>query len=137
MQANRFGISSRINALKSEKNTDQSSRAKKIGDRLNAVLDDHGYPPKFHGRHEQLAHDLGVTPKTAANWLNGDKYPTQERVIAICHQFNLSHDWLMTGLGMQHPMTDQEKRLIHCVRGLPPAAQAAVYRAAQADPDFN
>ena len=100
--------------------------------RLNSVLDEHKYPPKHQGRQKQLAAEFHVSPRTAANWLNGEKFPEEERIIQICLLFHLSRDWLMTGMGLKHPISEQEQHLIHCVRDLPPAGQEAVYRAAQA-----
>lgn len=96
--------------------------------RLNTILDEAGYPPKHYGRQERLAKEWGVTPRSASNWLNGEKLPTYERILEIAIRYQVSADWLQTGLGLKKPLDDQERAHIEEVRELGIQEREQVYR---------
>jgi transcriptional regulator with XRE-family HTH domain len=100
--------------------------------RLMAVLDENDYPPKFQGRQQKLAKEMAVSTKTISNWLQGLKLPTEHHIYLLCQRFNLSRDWLMTGMGMKHPITEREQELINSIRDLSPGEREMLYRAAKA-----
>lgn len=65
--------------------------------RLREVCDDMGLPA--HGRQTALANHLKVTQGAAKKWLNGDGYPTMDKIVAICEWANVNVIWLVMGAG--------------------------------------
>lgn len=100
--------------------------------RLQQVLLEKNYPPKFQGQQEQLARDFDVTPKTAGNWLNGEKMPTHERMIEMALRYNVCIEWLETGRGLKYPLSEREQDLIQEIRTLDTSDQERIYRVTRA-----
>jgi len=65
--------------------------------RLREVCDDMNLPPR--GRQTALAHQLKVTQGATKKWLNGEGYPTMEKIVAICEWAGVNVNWLVMGVG--------------------------------------
>lgn len=77
------------------KNTKQS-----FSNRLNAILDAAGIPPKGKGRQKIVGDMFGVTQKGARKWLEGEAIPAFETLTAIARKFEatgVTAEWLLTG----------------------------------------
>ena len=96
--------------------------------RLSRVLAQAGYP--HHGQQKMLADKLDVTPKAVNYWLNGEKLPTHEKMLAIATLFNVSSEWLATGRGPMFVLTQDEIQHILELRKLSPEDQKKVQQVA-------
>ena len=73
--------------------------------RLNRVLDDAGFPPKGKGRQTELARLVSqltgekISQKGVRRWLEVETHPRPSKARALCKEFGVSYDWLMTGRG--------------------------------------
>ena len=56
---------------------------------------------------------IGVTGAAISRIESGDREPSEPVVRAICHEFNVSYDWLTEGVGpMYVPQSDSDIELI-------------------------
>ena len=68
-----------------------------FSNRLNAVLDDHQFPPKNMGRISWLAKMFSTTHKGAGNWVNGKAIPSRKTLKIMSEKFNINEEWLQFG----------------------------------------
>lgn len=67
--------------------------------RLNMALDAFGVPPKGKGRQTQTAKIFGVGQKGARKWLEGEGFPSSEKMAEIASRLGVRLDWLASGRG--------------------------------------
>jgi hypothetical protein len=97
----------RMNAMIDLKKTDRDMTRKGFSDRLNALLDYYGVPPKHNGRQEALKTLMSVSQEASRKWLEGEAIPTADKIARICSLFACRQAWLQTG---EMPMiSDPEK----------------------------
>jgi len=101
---------------------------KEFADRLNVLLDHEGFPEKHKGRVERLASEFDVSPKTASNWLNGEKLPQYERILEMARRYKADSDWLQTGRGSMRPLSQEERDHIAHLRALKRQDQERVFQ---------
>ncbi len=65
--------------------------------RLNEALDGIGFPPKGQGRQVDLARLLDVSQKGARKWLEGEAFPTTDKLMVLSALCKRSFEWLATG----------------------------------------
>lgn len=70
--------------------------------RLNAVVDENGFPPKGSGRQGALAKRYGVSQKGARKWLEGEAIPKMSRIYEIAKDMSINAEWLLTGRGEKY-----------------------------------
>lgn len=69
-----------------------------FSNRLNAVLDHAGIPPKGKGRQGVLAKIFNVSDKGARKWIEGESIPSTTKALpAIVERFGVTAEWLLTG----------------------------------------
>jgi transcriptional regulator with XRE-family HTH domain len=110
--------------------------------RLNQACDDAGEPKR--GRRVSLARITGVSGEAARKWLSGESIPAMDHVAAIATHYNISAQWLLTGLREPEDkgvgsLTDEEMQHIKRLRCLPPADRARAFRVVDAlvSPDVH
>ncbi|WP_133309344.1 S24 family peptidase [Parashewanella curva] len=69
----------------------------RFSERLNAILDEHNFPPKNMGRISWLANMFSTTHKGAGNWVNGRAIPSRKTLKIMCEKFNVNEEWLQFG----------------------------------------
>lgn len=65
--------------------------------RLNELLDEQHFRPKYKGRQEALAKLFDVSQIGARKWLEGEAIPKHEKIIEIATRFNARSAWLEYG----------------------------------------
>src|SRR5690606_12698398 len=70
---------------------------KEFAHRLNLALSAHPPTAAPHGRATYLARKLGVTPKAASKWINGDSIPRGAKLKEIGKILGVSPAWLRDG----------------------------------------
>jgi len=78
--------------------TDKEKQA--FSNRLNAILDKAGIPPKGKGRQGALAKIFNVSDKGARKWIEGESIPTMAKIATIVERFRytgVTAEWLLTG----------------------------------------
>ena len=111
--------------------TPKMDRKQSFAQRLNAALDARDFPPKHKGRHVELARVMGVSPKGASFWLNGDKLPSAENIIELSDRLGICAEWLWVGRGSMDPippLTDEESSHLAKLRSLPLAERQKALR---------
>ena len=83
---------------------------KRFADRLNALCDEKGIPPKGKARQVDLAKVFGVSQKGARKWLEGEGFPSTKKAIEIARWANVNYDWFMTGRGARHSATEPNQK---------------------------
>ncbi|WP_423062972.1 LexA family protein [Candidiatus Paracoxiella cheracis] len=76
---------------------------KTFSERLNHILDLHGFPRKGKGRQAALAEEFKLTQKGVRKWLEGEGTPKTSRIIEIANRFNVNVEWLISGKGDVSP----------------------------------
>lgn len=74
-----------------------------FAERLNALCDTMGVPPKGRNRQAALAMLMEVSQKGARKWLEGEGLPTFDKAIHIAMWGGVSIEWLLTGRGDMQP----------------------------------
>lgn len=73
--------------------------------RLNETCDDMGLAPKFTGRQLELAKIMteltgeAITPKAVRKWLEGEGFPSTDKIFLLARWANKNAEWLSTGRG--------------------------------------
>src|SRR3990170_1084688 len=83
--------------------------------RLNTAIDESqfGIPAKGDGRSSAVGKLFGVSQRAAWKWLAGEGYPQLDRAIAIARKLKISVEWLLTGLGDKHVISESNIELAH------------------------
>jgi hypothetical protein len=87
-----------------------------FSNRLNAILDLAGFAPKGKGRQGDLGKIFKVTQKGARKWIEGESYPTLDKLIAITQHFRstgVTIDWLLTGNEKYAPVPAHKSDKLH------------------------
>lgn len=84
--------------------------------RFRQLMDDHQI-----GRKE-LAEQLNIAYSTLGNYLTGDREPDIDMLIKIADLFSVSIDYL-AGHPTDQTISDEETRLLHLFRQMPPEHQ--------------
>lgn len=79
-----------------------------FAERLNAALDDAGYPPEGKGRQQRLAKRFGVSQQAAGKWLRGDSLPELDRVVNLAMETGRTVEWLLTERGPEKVLKDAD-----------------------------
>lgn len=79
------------------KKPDEKQQLRAFSERLNALLDERGFPSKRHGRQTQLAKDLKCDQKAVRRWLEGLGYPRAGNINKLCEFLRCSESLLMYG----------------------------------------
>ncbi len=73
--------------------------------RLNETCDDMGLAPKFTGRQVELAKIMSdltgesITPKAVRKWLEGEGFPSTDKIFLLARWAEKNAEWLSTGRG--------------------------------------
>lgn len=83
--------------------------------RLNDAIDESpfGIPAKGDGRSSAVGKLFGVSQRAAWKWLAGEGYPQLGRAISIAKRLKISVEWLLTGQGDKHVISDSNIELAH------------------------
>lgn len=73
--------------------------------RFKEILADKGYPG--WGRQRFVAQQFKVAHPSAKKWLDGDNYPEIAKLAEIAEWGDTTIDWLITGRGPKHPLSNQ------------------------------
>lgn len=87
-----------------------------FNNRFRQLIDD-----RQIGRKE-LAEQLNIAYSTLGNYLNGDREPDINMLIKIADLFSVSIDYLV-GHPTNQTISDEETRLLHLFRQMPPEHQ--------------
>ena len=87
-----------------------------VHNRFRQLIDD-----RQIGRKE-LAEQLNIAYSTLGNYLNGDREPDINMLIKIADLFSVSIDYLV-GHPTNQTISDEETRLLHLFRQMPPEHQ--------------
>lgn len=94
-----------------------------FSNRLNELCDDMGIPPKGENRQQTLGKLFTVSQNGARKWLEGEGFPSTERMIAVAKWGKVSFEWLATGRGTKHLPTTATRpeivRLLHAAEDIP------------------
>ena len=71
---------------------------------------------------KELAEQLNIAYSTLGNYLNGDREPDINMLIKIADLFSVSIDYLV-GHPTNQTISDEETRLLHLFRQMPPEYQ--------------
>lgn len=63
--------------------------------KFNALLDQHGFPPKGHGRVMAVAERYGITQGAAQKWMTGATMPEIDKLMRMAQIFGVSIDALL------------------------------------------
>lgn len=74
--------------------------------RLNLLLDKRGFAPKGEGRQSKLATLIGVSPKGARRWLEGEGLPSPEKLNVLVEKLACNYEWLARGRGEPWEMVE-------------------------------
>jgi len=67
--------------------------------RLNEALDAAGVSRKGLGRQVEVAHALHVSVRGARRWVEGDAYPSPEKLVELAEHYHTTVDFLLSGRG--------------------------------------
>lgn len=73
--------------------------------RLNEICDDMGIAPKFNGRQAELASAIQkitgekITPNAARKWVEGEGFPSTDKIILLARWASVNTEWFITGQG--------------------------------------
>lgn len=73
-----------------------------ISKRINEMMD------KLEINQSTLAKRLGIATSSVSNFCNGKTNPSNQTITLICHEFNISEEWLRTGKGKMEIDPDGE-----------------------------
>lgn len=90
--------------------------------RLNEICDDKDVPPKGENRQSTLGKKFGVSQKGARKWLEGEGFPSIEKLIAIAKWGDIAFEWLVTGRGSKD-LPEENLRLRPDLKRLMSAAE--------------
>jgi transcriptional regulator with XRE-family HTH domain len=76
-----------------------------FSDRLKKALADSGISQ--WGAQARLAKEVGVTPKAASKWVNGETVPGPLKLMHIANWLNVRREWLQYGEGEMRRMVNQ------------------------------
>lgn len=83
---------------------------KNFAGRLNEVCDDMGLSEKFKGRQIELSKIINtitgekITPNAARKWIEGEGYPSTDKMIHIARWSGVSAEWFLSGAGEKKPV---------------------------------
>lgn len=89
-----------------------------FGKRLNLLLDETGFPPKYNGRVVLLGKKYGVSHKAAANWLDGISIPKRLILTDMAKDMGVTEAFLEYG---KYPKYSSE------VTGQPAPSKKEIY----------
>ncbi len=78
-------------------------RLEAFADRLNLALDAAGVSRKGLGRQTEVARAMDMSVRGARRWLEGEAYPSPEKLIELAERYHTSVDWLLAGRGNPPP----------------------------------
>ncbi len=67
--------------------------------RLNEALDAAGVVRKGLGRQVEVAHALHVSVRGARRWIEGEAYPSPEKLVELAERYHTTVDFLLSGRG--------------------------------------
>lgn len=93
---------------------------------MNEVCDDKHVPPKGENRQSVVGKQFGVSQKGARKWLEGEGFPSIEKMIKIAKWGDVAFEWLATGRGPKElamdPLSPSQRRLLRAAEEYPPYA---------------
>lgn len=101
---------------------EKSSLKQEFSARLTDLCDEKKIPP--HGRQTIIAKQFNVSQEAARKWLDGESFPTFERLDAIAEFFNVSFNWIACGRGEKRECAPgvyvTDPMIIHAVKVMEP-----------------
>lgn len=79
------------------KQPNDPQRLREFAARLNAALDAAGVARKGRGRRIEVARVMGVLPSGARRWLEGEAYPSLDRLPQLADRYGTTIGWLLDG----------------------------------------
>lgn len=74
-----------------------------IGDRIKLLRKE-----KLHKTQKEFGNCIGLKPNSVSDIESGKNNPTQQTIKAICREFNVSQDWILTGSGEIYDIPEDE-----------------------------
>jgi transcriptional regulator with XRE-family HTH domain len=95
----------------------------KFAARLNEICNDKGMPLKFAGRQAALADVIieltgeKISPKAARKWLEGEGFPSTDKMILLAKWAGVKSEWFLSGDGAKYEVASyNDPRIDHVLK---------------------